>query len=214
MKKILTLLMLLTVVSFGYSQDENENVEQGKKLPGSVKLNNGEVVEGFIYRSSKIKSQKKVRLYKDVNDKKFTEYKPDQLISYQVADAYYHAIPYEGFTQKTKVFIERTLAGKLSMYTYYLYTSDVKTEDMFAKSEKKSVELDFDGKSLSGEMIMLKENNEQLNLSSVKVLMGFKNVMSKYVSDCPALSQKIANKESGYGVLNVIKIAEENNTCF
>ena len=149
-----------------------------------------------------------------VDDKKYAEYKPDQVKSYQVADAYYQSLPYEGFTQKSKVFIERTLTGKLSIFTYYLYTKDSKpTEYTVTSGGKSTVILDFDGESLSGEMIMVKEDGEQLNLSSMKVVMSFKSVMSKYVTQCSTLSQKIANKESGYGILNIMKITEEYNNC-
>lgn len=178
-------------------------------------LANGTVREGFVYRTSKIKSQKKVRFYENTSVKTYTDYKPDELQSYQVADAYYQSLPYEGLTQKSKVFVERTLNGKLSWFTYYLYTKDAKpTEyEITDSSGKKIILRDEDGESLAGEIILLKENGEQLNMSSVKLLMGFKNVMSKYLSECAPLAQKIANKESGYSVLNIMKITEEYNSC-
>jgi hypothetical protein len=212
-KKILLLLLAFSA-TIGLAQERN--AEQGKKLPGSVILNTGEVREGFILRTSKIKSQKKVRFYETTAAKNYTDYKPDELESYQVADAYYQSLPYEGFTQKSKVFIERTLSGRLSWFTYYLYTKDAKPQEyeITDSSGKKVVIRDEDGESLSGEIILLKENAEQLNMSSVKVIMGFKTVMSKYLSDCAPLSQKIANKESGYSVLNILKITEEYNACF
>lgn len=213
MKKIFTLLLVFTFF-FGHSQTENP--EQWKKLPGSITLNDGTVKEGFIMRYSKIKSQKKVRFFEANNDKKYTEYKPDQLTSYLVADAFYKSIPYEGMTQKTKVFIERTTEGKLSLYTYYLLSSDGDKPQAFTpnKKETSGVELDFTGESLSAEMIMLKDNGDQLNLASPKMILSFKSVMSKYLADCASLSQKIANKEGGYGVLNIMKITEEYNKCF
>lgn len=213
MKKIFAMLMVFTIF-FGYSQTENP--EQWKKLPGSITLNDGTVKEGFIMRYSKIKSQKKVRFFEANNDKKYTEYKPDQLTSYVVADAFYKAIPYEGFTQKTKVFIERTQAGKLSLYTYYILSSDSDKSPAFTpnKKETSGVALDFTGESLSAEMIMLKENGDQLNLASPKMILSFKSVMSKYLADCATLSKKIADKESGYGMLNIMKITEEYNNCF
>jgi hypothetical protein len=211
-KKFLILLLAFSATAV-FAQEGN--AEQGKKLPGSVVLNNGTVRQGFIYRTSKIKSQKKVRFYENTSVKTYTDYKPDELKSYQVADAYYQSLPYEGFTQKSKVFVERTLSGKLSWFTYYLYTKDAKpTEYQITDSSGKKVTIrDDDGESLSGEIILFKENGEQLNMSSVKLLMGFKNVMSKYLSECPSLAQKIANKESGYTVLNILKITEEYNTC-
>ncbi len=211
MKKIFTLTILMLFMTLGFSQ--NRNKEQGDKLPGSVKLNSGEVIEGYILRYSKIKSQKKVHFYKNIDSKDYTEYKPEQLISYQVADAYYQSLPYEGFTQKTKVFIERSLDGKVSLFTYYIYVEELKTEDLREKPESK-ISLDFDGKKLQSELIMLKENNEQLNLTSMKVIMGFKNIMSKYLSECNVVSNKIANKEDGYGVLSIMKIVKEYNLCF
>jgi len=208
------LLMAFTVATSVAAQEGN--AQQGKKLPGSVVLNDGTLREGFIYRSGKIKSQKKVRFYETTAAKTYTDYKPDELQSYQVADAYYRSLPYEGFTQKSKVFLERTLSGKLSWFTYYLYTKDAKPQEyqITDASGKKVTIRDEDGESLSGEIILLRDNNDQLNMSSVKVLMGFKTVMSKYLSDCATLSQKIANKESGYNVLNLMKITEEYNNCF
>jgi hypothetical protein len=214
MKNIWSLILILAFSVHGFAQ--GENAEQGKRMPGSVVLNNGEVREGFVYRYSKIKSQKKVRFYNTAADKKYTEYKPDELKSYQVADAFYQSLPYEGLTQKSKVFVERTLKGKLSWFTYYLYVKDARPQEyeITTSSGQKVTLVDDDGESLSGEIIMLKETGEQLNMSSLKVVMGFKTVMSKYLAECPSLSQKVANKESGYSVLNILKITEEYNNCF
>lgn len=215
MKKILCVLMLMLCSAYGFAQeDKNYNAEQGKRLPGSITLTNGEVKEGFIQRYSKIKSQKKVKFFANVDDKKGIEYKPDQVSSYQVADAYYQTLPYEGLTQKTKVFIERTAQGAVSTFTYYIYKDDVKTsEAVVGTVNGNEIILDFDGQSLAGEMILLKKNGEQLNLSSAKVVMSFKNVMSKYLSECPTLATKISKKESGYNLLGLMKILEEYNNC-
>jgi len=207
------LLMFVSTYSFA-QKDENYNAEQGKRLPGAITLTSGEVKEGFIQRYSKIKSQKKVKFFANVDDKKGIEYKPEQLSSYQVADAYYQTLPYEGLTQKTKVFIERTAQGAVSTFTYYIYKDDMKPgETVIGTTNGNEIVLDFDGKTLAGEMILLKKNGEQLNLSSTKVVMSFKNVMSKYLSECAALSTKIANKEKGYNLLGLMKIIEEYNNC-
>ena len=214
MKKLLCVLMLMFGLTYGSAQDVNYNAEQGKRLPGAITLNNGEFKEGFIQRYSKVKSQKKVKFFANVDDKKGVEYKPDQVSSYQVADAYYQTLPYEGLTQKTKVFIEKTAQGAASTFTYYIYKDDMKTtETLVGTGNGNQITIDFDGQILAGEMILLKKNGEQLNLSAAKVVLSFKSVMSKYLSECATLATKIANKESGYNLLGLMKILEEYNNC-
>src|SRR5690606_35343420 len=97
---------------------------------------------------------------------------------------------------------------------YYIYKDDMKpSETVIGTTNGNEIVLDFDGKTLAGEMILLKKNGEQLNLSSTKAVMSIKNVLSKYLSECATLSTKIANKEKDYNLLGLMKIIEEYNNC-
>ncbi|CAM1361706.1 hypothetical protein [Tenacibaculum xiamenense] len=213
MKKLLTLL-LLTSINFCYAQVEENWEDHSKKLPGYVILKDGKKIEGYLKRFLKIKSQRKVKFFKTLDDKPVV-YKPKQLKAYQIGDDYYESHPYEGLSGKTKVFLLRTLKGKISLFEYYMRVEDdQKMELTISKKGNKEVILDFDGTKVVAEGFASKEGGKTLKFSSTKVLFSFKKVMSKYVSDYPELAKKIKNKEKGYKVYNILNIVNEYNAHF
>lgn len=51
-------------------------------------------------------------------------------------------------------------------------------------------------------------------LAGINLVMGFKNVMSEFVSDNPEMAEKIKNKEEGYTILKTNFIIEEYNKWY
>ena len=150
MKKIVLLLALvMTSMSFAQIDDNWEDVSE--KLPGYIITNKGEKIEGYLKRFLKIKSQRKVKFFKTLDDKPVT-YGPKDLKAYKIENDYYESHPYEGLSGKTKVFLLRTVEGKISLFDYYIRVEDDQgNELLLSKDGNKEVSLDFDP-ALVGEL--------------------------------------------------------------
>ena len=213
MKKIL-LLLALFISTLGFSQIDDNWEELSDKLPGHVITKKGEKIEGYLKRFLKIKSQRKVKFFKTL-DSKPVVYNAKQLKSYKIAEDYYEAHPYEGLSGKTKVFLLRTLEGKITLFEYYIRVEDNQGRELtVSKSGNKEVILDFDGSKIETETLGVKGGKKYMKFTSPKLLFSFKNVMSKYVSDYPELAKKIKSKEKGYKIFAIMKIINEYNAHF
>ena len=213
MKQILLVLALM-VSSLGFSQIDDNWEEHSEKLPGYVITNKGERIDGFLKRFLKIKSQRKVKFFKTLDDKPVV-YKAKDLKAYQIADDYYETHPYEGLSGKTKVFLLRTVEGKIDLFEYYIRVEDNQGKEMtISKKGNTEVILDFDGTKIQTEVMAVREDGKRLKFTSPKLLFSFKGVMSKYVGDYPELAKKIKSKEKGYRVLAILKIVNEYNAHF
>ena len=213
--KQLLLAFALLISGLTYAQDFDDNWEdRSEKLPGYVITNKGEKIEGYLKRFLKIKSQRKVKFFKTLDDKPVV-YDPKDLKAYKIGEDYYETHPYEGLSGKTKVFLLRTVEGKISLFDYYIRVEDDKGAEMTLKKDgNKEIILDFDGTKIQTEVLAVKDGDDYLKFASPKVLFSFKNVMSKYVSDYPELAKKIKSKEKGYRVLGILKIVNEYNAHF
>lgn len=68
MKKLI-LLFAVMISSLGYAQIDDNWEEVSEKLTGYVITNKGEKIEGYLKRFLKIKSQRKVKFFKTLEDK-------------------------------------------------------------------------------------------------------------------------------------------------
>ena len=213
MKKI-ALMLALIVSGLGFSQIEDNWEDHSEKLPGYIITKKGEKIEGYLKRFLKIKSQRKVKFFKTLESKPET-YNAKELQAYKIADDYYESHPYEGLSGKTKVFLLRTIEGKITVFEYYIRVEDDKGAEMsLGKKSNTEIILDFDGTKIETQILALKDGKEYLKFSSPKMVLSFKKIMSKYVSDYPELAKKIKNKEKGYKVWNVLNIINEYNAHF
>lgn len=209
---VLILTLLISVTSFSQINDNWEDVSE--KLPGYVITSKGEKIEGYLKRFLKIKSQRKVKFFKTLEDKPVV-YNAKQLKAYKIADDYYEAHPYEGLSGKTKVFLLRTQRGKIDLFDYYIRVEDDKGNELTVKKDgNKEVILDFDGTKIQTEVLAVKDGKEYLKFASAKLMFSFKNVMSKFISDYPELATKVKKKEKGYKLLSILKIINEYNEHF
>jgi hypothetical protein len=212
--KHLVLVFAILISGLGFSQIDDNWEDVSEKLPGYVITNKGEKIEGYLKRFLKIKSQRKVKFFKTLDDKPVV-YDPEDLKAYKIENDYYETHPYEGLSGKTKVFLLRTVDGKISLFDYYIRVEDDKGAEMtLSKKGNTEVSLDFDGTKIQTEILAVKDGDDYLKFASSKVIFSFKNVMSKYVSDYPELAKKIKDKENGYKILSILKIVNEYNEHF
>ncbi|WP_299225154.1 hypothetical protein [uncultured Psychroserpens sp.] len=212
--KHLVIVLVLLITGVSYAQIDDNWEDASEKLPGYIITNKGEKIEGYLKRFLKIKSQRKVKFFKTLDDKPQV-FDAKDLEAYQIANDYYESHPYEGLSGKTKVFLLRTVEGKIDLFEYYIRVEDDKGREMtLSKKGNTEVSLDFDGTKIQTEILAVKDGKDYLKFASSKVMFSFKNVMSKYVSDFPELAKKIKNKEKGYRILGVLKIVNEYNAHF
>ena len=209
---LLVIAFLISGATFAQIDDNWEEVSE--RLPGYIITNKGEKIEGYLKRFLKIKSQRKVKFFKEL-DGKPEVFDAKDLKAYKIADDYYETHPYEGLSGKTKVFLLRTLEGKINLFDYYIRVEDDQGREMtLSKKGNTEVSLDFDGSKVQTEILAVKDGDDYLKFASSKVIFSFKNVMSKYVADYPELAKKIKGKEKGYKIMAVLKIVEEYNSHF
>ncbi len=67
--KHLVLVFAVLISGLGYSQIDDNWEDASEKLPGYVITNKGEKIEGYLKRFLKIKSQRKVKFFKTLDDK-------------------------------------------------------------------------------------------------------------------------------------------------
>jgi len=215
--KHLVLVFTVLISGLGFSQIDDNWEDVSEKLPGYVITNKGEKIEGYLKRFLKIKSQRKVKFFKTL-DSKPVVYGPKDLKAYKIENDDYETHPYEGLSGKTKVFLLRTVDGKISLFDYYIRVEDDQGKEMtLSKKGNTEVSLDFDGTKIQTEILAVKDEKKgkkYLKFASSKVIFSFKGVMSKYVSDYPELAKKIKNKDKGYRILAILKIVNEYNAHF
>ena len=212
--KHLVLVFAVLMSGLGFSQIDDNWEDVSEKLPGYVITNKGEKIEGYLKRFLKIKSQRKVKFFKTLDDKPVV-YEPNDLKAYKIENDYYETHPYEGLSGNTKVFLLLTVEGKISLFDYYIRVEDDKGAEMtLSKKGNTEISLDFDGSEIQTEILAVKDGNDYLKFASSKVIFSFKGVMSKYVSDYPELAKKIKDKEKGYTILSILKIVNEYNEHF
>ena len=213
MKNTMLLMALLFAMS-SFSQIDDNWEDQSEKLQGYIITKKGDTINGYLKRYLKIKSQRKVKFFETLDSKPET-FKPNDLLGYKIAADYYEVHPYEGMSGKTKVFLLKTVDGKIDLFEYYISVEDDQGKEMtLSKSGNTEISLDLDGSEIQTEVLALKDNKEYLKFASPKLLFSFKKVMSKYVADYPELSNKISKKEKGYSVINILKIVDEYNAHF
>lgn len=212
--KQLVLVVAVLISGLGFSQIDDNWEDVSEKLPGYVITNDGEKIEGYLKRFLKIKSQRKVKFFKTLDDKPVV-YEPQDLKAYKIENDYYETHPYEGLSGKTKVFLLRTVEGKINLFDYYIRVEDDKGAELtLSQKGNTEISLDFDGSKIQTEILAVKDGDDYLKFASQKVIFSFKNVMSKYVSDYPELAKKIKDKEKGYRILSILNIVNEYNEHF
>jgi len=196
MKRIVMLFVLVVTVLGANAQDWSGAVYKiGKIYPGYYVTNSNDTVNGYFYHDDQKGNQKKCRFYTNEMDKKpASEFKPEDIKSYKVADKLYRTLNYSGgLLKKPLRFLLVTKDGAITEFVFYSEDAAATAEGVFHKP--------FD--PLHSDPI-----------TYGYFALGFAKKLSDYISDYPALSQKVADKEKGYGVLNLLAIIAEYNEWY
>jgi hypothetical protein len=179
-----------------YEPDWTGNVYRvGKIYPGYYVTNAKDTVHGYFMHDDKKGNQKKCRFYTNEMDKKPSqEFKPDEIKSYKVGDKLYRTLNYSGgLLNKPLRFLLVTNDGAITEFVFYSEDGEMAAQAIFHKP--------FDPL-----------HHDPTPMSSFAL--GFAKKMSEYISDAPAISKKVADKEKGYGVLAILAIVDEYNAWF
>lgn len=195
---ILIVLCLTLVVAKAQPKDPDwsETVYKiGKIYPGFYVTNTNDTIHGYFLHDDKKGNQKKCRFYTNEMDKKPTaEFKPEDIKSYKVADKLYRTLNYSGgLLNKPLRFLLVTNDGGITEFVFYSEDAAVQAQGVFHKPKDPS-------------------HSDPITVSYFGL--SFAKKLSDYISDYPVLAQKVANKEKGYGLLNLMAIIAEYNEWF
>lgn len=196
MKKIIMVALAIFSVCAINAQDWSGAVYKiGKKYPGYYVTNEGDTINGYFMHGTKVQNQLRCDFYKIETDPEPDEkFFPEDIKSYKVGDKLYRTINYSGgLLKKPLRFVLVVKDGAISQFTFY-------SEDL--TNEEKTVFYKANDP----------ENPDPLELQYFG--MGFAKRMSAFVADNEELSKKVADKEKGYGMLQIDAIIEEYNTWY
>jgi len=191
------LLAILTcfLVTANAQENKAEADKVGKIYPGFYVTNANDTVQGFILNDDKKGNQHKCRYYSKEQDKKPSrEFKPADIKSYKVGDRLYRSLNYTGSaTNKGQRFLLVKKDGAITEYVFYPEESGATAKAVFHKR------FDF-----------LHFNPVTLSYFTA----DFAKRFSDYISDYPALSKKVFDKEKGYDVSSLETIIAAYNDWF
>jgi hypothetical protein len=198
MKKLI--VAALTVFSAMYlnAQDWSGNVYKiGVIYPGYYVTNTGDTVNGYFLHGNKQQNQLRCDFYKaETNNKPDAKFFPADISSYKVGDKLYRTVAYSGgLLQKPLRFLLVVKDGGISEFKFY-------SEDPTTPTEETTVYYKANDP----------DNTKPMSLQDFGL--GFAKKMSAFVSDNEELSKKVADKEKGYGMLQIDAIIDEYNTWY
>ncbi len=209
---VFSAFMLTTFIMMAQTPDWSTDVyKYGTLYPGYIIDADGKKTEGFIKYRNRYSLQNNILFYTDKNDKKSkTKYKGEDLTEYKVADKLYHVIHYSGGLLKKP--LRGNLVVKEGCITEYIWYD---REDNYSSMRKKSGETDeeFMNRVYPPTQVFLKDGEDEVR-KPAQFLVKFSEKMSEWVGDNLDLAGKVAAKEKGYKMLNILQIIEEyNHNC-
>jgi hypothetical protein len=167
----------------------------GGIYPGYYVTNANDTINGYIYHDDRKGNQKKCRYYKNETDRKpVSEFKPEDIKSYKVGDKLYRTLNYSGgLLNKPLRFLLVTNDGGITEFVFYSEDAATEAQGVFHKPKDP-------------------EHSNPITYSYFGL--AFAKKLGDYISDYPALSQKVINKEKGYGFMNLPGIIDEYNVWF
>jgi hypothetical protein len=196
MKQLFLLLLACTSLQAVRSQDWSGNIYViGKIYPGFYVTNEGDTVNGYFYHGNQTGNQKNCLFYTNETDRKPTKtFGTDDIKSYKVGDKLYRSIHFSGgLFPKPLRFNLVVKDGAITEYVFYAEDGSGSSEPVFHKPH----DPDF-----------------EKPITTAYFGLSYAKKMSKYVADYADLSEKVANKEKGYGVLALQAVIAEYNDWY
>ncbi|MDG1332843.1 MAG: hypothetical protein P8P74_10955 [Crocinitomicaceae bacterium] len=211
LKTLLFSAFMLTTF-FMLAQDWSTDVyKYGELYPGYIVDTDGNKTEGFIKYQNRYSLQNNILFYTDKNDKKTkTKYKSQDLAEYKVADKLYHCIHYSGGALK-KPIRGNLVVNEDCITEYVWYDRDENYSTMRKQSGETQEE--FLNRLYPPTTLFLKDGEEEVR-TIASFALKFSKKMSEWIGDNLDLAGKVAAKEKGYKVLNLLQIIDEyNESC-
>jgi hypothetical protein len=190
MKKLIALLMLIgTVALHANAQDYQLPSLSYKVYPGTVTMLNGEILKGYIINSDNVNNQNQCVFYGDYQDARSRRtFKPADIAGYSIENNQYKSIVYSGnisfLKSSGKHFVYIAKPGAITTYLYW--ATDQSQQVLWQKGTEEPV-------------------------SNATMLLSFKKTMLKLVADDTELAGKIDRKDTGYGMMGMVRIIDEYN---
>ena len=210
LRSILT-IGLLVLIGTSFAQDWSSDVYKGGELyPGYIVDASGKKTEGYIKYQNRYTMQNEVLFYTDKDDKKSKQdLKTKDLKEYMVADKLYHCINYSGGLSGSA--IRANLVVEDGCITQYVWYNRAENWAIMQKGANETEE-EFMERMYPSVMVFMKPGDEKPR-SLDYFGMKFADKMSEYVGDNKELAKKVADKEKGYGMLNILPIIQEYNAA-
>ena len=210
LRSILT-IGLLVLIGTSFAQDCSSDVYKGGALyPGYIVDASGKKTEGYIKYQNRYTMQNEVLFYTDKDDKKSKQdLKTKDLKEYMVADKLYHCINYSGGLSGSA--IRANLVVEDGCITQYVWYNRAENWAIMQKGASETEE-EFMERMYPSVMVFMKPGDEKPR-SLDYFGMKFADKMSEYVGDNKELAKKVADKEKGYGMLNILPIIQEYNAA-
>ncbi len=206
MKSIL-LLAAMACISFSVqAQDWNGTTYKFNEIyPGYIISLSGDTTRGYVEHNGRTYNQKHCIFYPDASKKDRQKYKASEINGYGVADKHYRSINFTGgLLGKPLGFVLLIKPGRVSQFIYYSKKDNVL--DVMGKNETMA---DYEARVHTDEIVWQKEGEKPFQ--QTELVLGFAKKISKLLSDYPELSEKVENKEKGYGIMNIYNIMDEYN---
>lgn len=209
MKYLLSTMLLFA--AFASNAQTNHAYVDGGTHEGYVILADGTQKNGYIRYSNPYSIQNTVVFFTDKDDKDTKEkFDTDELKEYRVGEKTYHVIHWSGGMTakplKGNLLVE---SGCISTYKWYGRPESLMPVTRNPGESDES----FLERKYSPQTVYKNKNADKCHQHSDFAL-KFAKKMSEFISDNAELSEKVANKEKGYKLINIYKVMETyNNEC-
>ena len=202
----LSFICTLCFSMVAFSQDWSGTTYKYNEIhPGYIVSLSGDTTRGYLEFGNRTATQKSCIFYTDASKKEKKKYGPDDISAYGVAVNHYRSIHFTGgLTAKPLGFVLLLKPGRLAQYMYYSKKDGV--SDFMGKNETYA---EYDARINQDEIVWQKLDEKPIQQGDF--LLGFAKKMAKLTEDYPELSEKVANKEKGYGLMSIYAIADEYN---
>ncbi len=214
MKKLflifVSVILVLPMISFG--QDSSEPIKLWTIYPGYIITKSNDTIQGYLMLKNKISNQGKVFFFDTPDaEKPSAKYNPKDIKGYKVANRVYETMKYSPeYTTMNYSFLLRTVDGKVKFFKSYFDDKErIKIDENDIWNSK--IDFYFSEDELKEVWLGTKDGKKIENFNSFGYLLNFSKNMSKFLSDCPEIANKIKNKEPGYEYGNLEKIIREYN---
>jgi len=194
------------------AQESKDSIKLWTIYPGYVITKSDDTIHGHLLLKNKISNQGKVFFFDSPSaDEPSEKYKPKEIKAYKVADRCYQTMKYSPeYTTMIYSFMLKVVDGPVKLYkSYYDKKQRIKFDENDIWNSKIDISLNED--ELQEQCFGSRDGKKLEEFSSFKYVLNFKKNMSRYLSDCPVISKKIANEEPGYKYADLEKIIREYN---